>query len=633
MCVISKEGFILRINDTLCTMLGLSRDEVIGKRCEEIFQGSMCGTRQCPFVYFTQSGGQPFECDVELSGRGGKKIPCILTVTPLMGPDGTLTGIVEDFKDISQRKETQEALRKSEERYRTLVENSYDMIFVVDGEGNFLFTNTACERLLGYSQDELNQTNGFILMHPDDVDPVRQQLRKLMTEGTIQRNVEYRYRTKSGSYIHILTNGAPMFDDQGRVVAALCIGRDITELKRLEEERQKMQKLESLGILAGGIAHDFNNLLAAIISNLSLLETLFLGLGREDAIEMIKSAKAASWQARSLTQQLLTFARDGAPIKRAASISRLLIEAANLALSGSRVKSEFFLPDDLWWAEIDEGQISQVINNVIINARQAMPRGGTVRIWAENMVVGTLDADRGLPLPQGGRFVKISIQDQGPGIPQEYLQKIFDPYFTTKQGGIGLGLAISHSIIKKHNGYMSAESRPGAGATFHIYLPACELPADRKEASLAVRKIKELRSGSPRGRILVMEDRQSVRDMLENMLIDLGYEVELAQEGSEAVSLYEKARESGQGFDAVILDLTVPGGMGGKDAVGKLREIDPEVKAIVTSGYSTDPILANYRRYGFCAAISKPFEIGELGETLGQVLGDNERLKMGDNKW
>jgi len=855
MCVINKEGIILRINNTLCTMLGVNMDEVIGKKCREILRISLCETRMCPIIHFTMSE-QPLECDIELHTRGGRKIPCILTVTSLKGPDGTMTGIVEDFKDITERNETEDALRKSEEKYRTLVENSYDMIFIVDVEGNFLFTNKTCETILGYSWEELSQINGFALMHPDDVEITRGRLKKLMSEGKIQTNAEYRYRIKSGSYINILTNAVPIFDDKGKIVATLGIGRDITEIKRieealreseakysmvvekakdaiviiqderyrfanrraaeilgysveeltgksvwecvepeseelarsailgkevpgvyqinlkcrdgrikdieasstiinyqgkpamlsvgrditerkrmeeamlraerryhvlvdnasdailladrkggildankkaeellgykkaelihmnttrlyprgetervmcvfsdillegsgclcdsfalrkdgqtvpvdvtgsvieygsekiileilrdmtdhkkLEEETQKMQKLESLGILAGGIAHDFNNLLAIIIGNLSLLETcVFCG---ENNVEVLESAKAASWQARSLTQQLLTFSRGGSPVKKIASIAGLVTNSVSFVLSGSKVKCELSLPDDLWWAEVDEGQITQVINNIIINALQAMPQGGTIRASAENIVMRT-DGDSGLLPLKRGRFVKISIKDEGGGIPKEYLHKIFDPYFTTKQSGTGLGLAISYSIIKKHNGHISVESQPGAGTAFYIYLPACE-----KEV-LAVKKVGEVKScPRRRGRILIMDDRQPLRDMMQNMLIDLGYEVESAAEGSEAVDLYKRAKESGQGFEAVILDLTVPGGMGGKETLQNLREIDSEVKAIVASGYSTDPILSDYRHYGFCGAITKPFEIKKLRETLCQVL-------------
>lgn len=734
MCVISREGIILRINSTLCTMLGISKDEAIGKRCTEVLRDSLCGSPFCPLAHFI-NGEQPFECDMELHARGGRKIPCILTVTLLKAPDGTMRGIVENFKDITGRKEAEETLRKSGEKYRTLVENSHDMIFVVDFEGNFLFTNTACETILGYSGKELSRINGFALMHPDDVEITRERLKKLMSEGNIQSNVEYRYRTKSGSYINILTNAAPIFNAEGKAVACLGIGRDITELKRmneallkaeqryhvlvdnasdailltdtqgnlldankkaeellgygkeellrmnitqihprgeiekihssfgnvlaegsgylndsfvltkdgrtvpvdingsvveyggqkivlgiirdmtehkkLEEETQKMQKLESLGILAGGIAHDFNNLLAAIIGNLSLLETSPLGEG--DMAEEIELAKAASWQARGLTQQLLTFAKGGAPVKKIVSIAGLLANTVNFSLSGSKVKGELSLPEDLWRVEADEGQITQVINNMLINASQAMPHGGTVRITAENMLLET-DGDNNLPLKRG-RYVRVSIQDQGVGIPGEYLHKIFDPYFSTKQDGSGLGLAISYSIIKKHNGHIRVESQPGKGTTFHIYLPALE-----KEI-FAVKKVVEVKLHPGKEKILVMDDRQSVRHMLEDMLIDLGYEVESAGEGSEAVSLYKRARESGKGFDAVILDLTVPGGMGGKETIEELREIDPEVKAIVSSGYSTDPILSDYQCYGFRGAIAKPFEIKALSQVVGEVLG------------
>lgn len=383
--------------------------------------------------------------------------------------------------------------------------------------------------------------------------------------------------------------------------------RDISEKKRAEQEILRAQKLESLGILAGGIAHDFNNLLTGILGNISLaitaLEPTHKARGRLEA-----AAKASS-RAQELTRQLLTFSQGGAPIKKTASIGELLRDSVVFALRGSNVKCEFNLPADLWHIEMDEGQIHQVINNLVINAVQAMPDGGVISVSAENLVVV---ADSGLPL-KPGRFARISIKDTGVGIPQEYLQKIFDPYFTTKEKGTGLGLATSYSVIRKHDGLITVESQIGDGSTFHFLLPA-------SSDILVSEGAAEEKAVSGRGRILVMDDDEVIRDMAGELLTLLGYEAAFANDGYEAIEAYNEARTSGNPFDAVIMDLTVPGGMGGKATMEKLREIDPHIKAIVSSGYSNDPIMADYRKSGFVGVLPKPYSAQDLSKLLRGIL-------------
>jgi CheY-like chemotaxis protein len=319
-------------------------------------------------------------------------------------------------------------------------------------------------------------------------------------------------------------------------------------------------------------------------------------------------------QIRDLTQQLLTFSRGGAPILRTADMGKLLRDSASFALRGSNVGGEFSISDDLWPVEMDEGQINQVISNLIINAQQAMPAGGIVRVSAENITMGT---ESGLPL-EPGAYIKVSVEDQGVGISEEYLQRIFDPFFSTKQAGSGLGLATSYSIIQKHSGYITVESQLGVGTTFHIHLPASP------DGVLIEEEKKEEKPIMGEGRILVMDDEEHVRDTAADMLRSIGYEVVTSINGSEAIELYEEAMGSGKPFNAVIMDLTVPGGMGGKEAIQKLIEIDPEVKAIVSSGYSTDPIMANFREYGFKGVIAKPYRTRELSVALRKVIATSD---------
>ncbi len=291
------------------------------------------------------------------------------------------------------------------------------------------------------------------------------------------------------------------------------------------------------------------------------------------------------------------------------SVKDAIQEIAAFALRGSKSRCSFAIPDELWTIEADDGQLSQVINNLVINADQAMPDGGTVGIACRNIVVEDGDS---LPLPPG-KYVLVSVTDQGVGIPREHLGKVFDPYFTTKQKGSGLGLATTYSIIKRHNGYITVESMVGKGTTFHFYLPASGL-IHKKEAEPAAAAV----SGA--GRVLIMDDEEMVRDVAGRVLSRLGYDVAYASCGEEAITAYEKARIDGCPFDVVIMDLTIPGAMGGKEAVKRLREIDPAVKAVVSSGYSNDPIMAHYADYGFCGMVSKPYTIKKLSDTIQKVM-------------
>ena len=493
---------------------------------------------------------------------------------------------------------------------RTVIDNVPDQIYVKDTESRFTMGNLALMRLVGATEpEELIGKTDFDFFSPEVSAQYRNYEKEIMRSGQPVINKEECDIDRSGNRGWVLTTKVPLRDSEGEIIGLVGINRDITERRRMEKELLNIQKLESIGTLAGGIAHDFNNILTVILGNISLAE---MYTDPDKISERLAEAQKASMQARDLTQQLLTFSRGGAPIKKMTSVAELLKDLAAFALRGSNVRCEFSIPDDLWPVEVDEGQMNQAISNIVIKADQVMPDGGIIKVRAENETVGAEDA---LPL-HSGAYVKISVEDQGGGIPEADLQRIFDPYFTKDQGGSGLELATSYSIITRHDGYITAESQVGVGTTFHIYLPA--YPERVLVEEEPVKEEEKLITG--KGRILVMDDMDFIRELATEMLGNLGYKVTTAIDGAEAIELYKKAKESGQPFDAVIMDLTIPGGMGGKVAIQKLIEIDPEVKAIVSSGYSNDPVMAHFEEYGFKGVITKPYRINELGEILQKVI-------------
>jgi signal transduction histidine kinase/CheY-like chemotaxis protein len=427
-----------------------------------------------------------------------------------------------------------------------------------------------------------------------------------MLKGGLDLPYEFPIITKSGETRWVMEKITSTIYQGKRATLGYFI--DISEHKSLEDQFLQAQKMEAVGTLAGGMAHDFNNILTAILGNIGL--AVLDGKIGPRVQDRLAQAEAACLRAQALSQQLLTFAKGGAPVRKLFSVAELLTESTAFACVGSPVKCETSFPENLWWLEADPGQIGQVFQNLTINAIQAMPTGGTIKVWAENLTLGTDSSD--LPL-SAGRYIKISLRDQGMGIPAEHLPRIFDPYFTTKQKGSGLGLASAYAIVNKHHGHIAVESKPGVGTTFNIYLPAVE-----RQVTPQPEEDRELLVGT--GKILVMDDEEMVRKLLGGILPRLGYEAEFARDGGEAIERFVEAQGSGQAFAAVILDLTVPGGIGGKETMTRLLEIDPRVKAIVSSGYSDDPIMAEFEQYGFSGVIAKPYKISELGNILNQVI-------------
>ncbi len=398
------------------------------------------------------------------------------------------------------------------------------------------------------------------------------------------------------------------FTDVDTTEYVLQLGIDITDKKKREEEQLKAQKLESISVLAGGIAHDFNNILTAILGNNQLA---MLQSKKEGKIcESLENVEKACLRAKDLTKQLLTFSKGGEPVTKASNIVKLVKDSVEFALRGSNVKSELSIAEDIWVVDVDEGQINQVLHNIVINGQQAMPEGGILKVKAENI---SLDNSKSIVPLKHGKYVKISVEDTGIGIPKNLIEKIFDPYFTTKQMGNGLGLASSFSIIKNHRGLITVNSKVEAGTTFCVFLPASS-----KKMVDEMRIEDKPIVGS--GNILIMDDDEAIRYMGEQVLRFIGYQVECAKDGAEAIEMYKNAIEIDKPYDVVIMDLTVPGGMGGEEAINKLHTIFPKAKAVVSSGYANNPVMSEFEKYGFNGVVSKPFEIKEMNEVLQKVI-------------
>ncbi|MEO5657820.1 MAG: ATP-binding protein [Nitrospiria bacterium] len=503
-----------------------------------------------------------------------------------------------------EKSRAEDEIRQNDERFRALVNASAQIVWTTNAQGETIADSPSWRAYTGQTYDEWKGWGWLDVFHPDDRERVASQWRQVVAGGTLMQT-EFRVRHISGDWRWNTLRAIPVFNGDGTIREWVGMTTDITARKRAEEEFLRSSKLESIGVLAGGIAHDFNNLLTAIVGNLYLSKHSLDPAQKTYA--RISDAERACFRAQSLTQQLLTFARGGSPVITTCAIGGMLEDWVNFALRGSNVESRFFLRPDLWAVEADEGQLNQVINNLVINAQQAMAGGGTITITAENILVGSAD---GLPLPPG-RYVRMAVADQGVGIPMEHLSKIFDPFFTTKAKGSGLGLTTSHTIIAKHKGHLSVESNPGRGTTCSVYLPASTGPVTDRPHRLPSLK------GT--GRVLFMDDDEAIRGFIKELLHDAGYEVECVRHGAEALERYRTAIERGLPFHSVILDLTIAGGMGGKETIEHLLKIDPGVKAIVSSGYSDDPVMAEHQKYGFRGRLTKPYEIAELYAALSEL--------------
>ena len=602
---------ITLVNKKSWEILGITSDELLGRQVISLAMEDDQGViaRQIEARLFQ---GQSGSYEVAVLHRNGNKRLLRLNASPIV-EDGRKVGGMVLAEDITERKQAEEALAAEREWLAVTLRSIGEGVITTDTQGTVMLLNDVAEKLTGWKQSEvvgrpIEQVLNIVFPNTKQPQPWK-LIERLQTQAVIELANQVLV-CRDGQERIIDASGARIRDSSERFIGAVLVFRDITDRIRIEQELIRTSKLESLGVLAGGIAHDFNNLLTVIMGYITLAGINIQN--PKEALDLLAKSEKASWQAKALTQQLLTFARGGAPIKKTITIGSLIKDSVDFTLSGSNIKCETFVPAGLWPVDADEGQLSQVINNLVINALQAMPEGGTIRVIAENLVV---DGKLGLPL-EAGKYVRIRVLDEGIGIPDAHYQKIFDPYFTTKPTGSGLGLATSYSIIMNHGGFIAVESIEGQGTSFDIYLPVShQIPYDSANDPS--------QPATGQGRILIMDDEKKIREVVGQMLKALGYEVTMTNNSREAVRSYQEALKSGLRFDAVIMDLTVPGGMGGQDAIQKLRALDPEVKAIVSSGYSNDPIMAEYARWGFKGVVSKPFGINELSQVLKQVLAED----------
>ena len=599
----AETGIIVDANKQAANLLECRVEDLIGTHQKTLHPD--VEQYQLVFQQHVQSKRDIFET-MEVVTKTGKTVPVEISASTVeIEGEVYRQGI---FRDIRKRQEAEQEVRL----FKHAVESVNECISITDMEDKVLFVNSAFEQVYGYSREELLGQN-IASVRPEKNAPDDKFHQDILPE-TIRGgwSGELMNVRKDGTRFPIRLSTSVIRNEEGREIALIGVARDITEEKKTEKELLRAEKLESLGLLAGGIAHDFNNILTSVIGNISLGKT-FTG-DKDKLLQLLTRAEESAVRATSLTKQLLTFSKGGQPVSEIIDADELIQRAVDLALSGSEIAYTVTGTDDTVRLNVDPGQMSQALANIILNATQAMEGSGELTIASD---VVTVDTGEGFSELGSGKYFRITIQDNGPGIEKQHLDKIFDPFFTTKKQSSGLGLATTYSITRNHGGTVTVDSYPGEGATFNVYLPVSEVAQD---TGVEVRKDPQPQETPETGKILVMDDELAVREVCGKMLEHLGYDAYYAKDGQEALEKYKSAKVSDEPFDVVIMDLTIPGGMGGVETIEALLNYDPDVRAIVSSGYSTSPVMANYKEYGFLGVVSKPYQLTGLQQEIKKVL-------------
>jgi PAS domain S-box-containing protein len=575
------------------------REDVLGRSVDKIFPGAGAVETFLPVIRKIMASGRPTQWEAPFAGTGQTLRMVSIPVEDCFVSTGF---------DVTSERQRQRELELALQRVTQATQAGGVGLWDWDLRTHAVHYSDEWKRQLGHEPHEIADTfeEWRSRVHPDDLEPTLEGVRATLEDPRRPYDVVFRMRHKDGTWRSILAQSSVLKDAAGEPLRMVGSHIDITERRRLEERVRQTQKLESLGTLAAGIAHDFNNLLTAITGNLSLLRGA--EPGAPEVPVLLQSLEDASVRATALTRQLLAFAKGGTPVRELASIRELIIDSATFVTRGARVRCLFDIAEDLAAVNADVGQLGQVIDNLVINAMQAMPQGGTIHVGARN-VAARDEVPPGLP---PGRVVCITVADAGVGIAPALLSRIFDPFFTTKASGSGLGLSSCHTIVERHGGCITVESTLGRGTTFAVWLPASEGPV---RAPVARRPV----PGT--GRVLVMDDDPTLRILLERMLHRLGYDADTCGGGAETVAAFSEALRAGRAYDAVILDLTMPGDEGGADVLRRLQALQPDVSAIVASGYAVEDVLAEPAAHGFAGRLHKPFDLTALSIELKRVLG------------
>ncbi|HBG46088.1 MAG TPA: hypothetical protein DDW94_03770 [Deltaproteobacteria bacterium] len=597
--IVNRDYEYLVVNDAYLKAHAMERDEVVGRTMPQVLGEGVFRILIKDYIDRSFAGEViNYRAWFEFKGVGRRfmNIACY----PFIAQDGTVSGAVVVSRDITGYKVAEERLAESEEKYRHLFENLNDAAMLADtATGIIVETNREGEVLLGRSRDEIIGMHQSQLHPPGKAEEYRQKFATHIEHG---RAADYdgEMIRKDGTVVQVHISAAPL--NVGGKGLILGLFKDITERQLIQNEHLKSQKLESLGRLAGGIAHNFNNILTCIMSNISL--ALFYGPDERIA-KRLQEAERACDQAKDLVRQFLTFSKGGAPVKEPMLLDSVMGQWCSFATSGSRSRCEFKFSPDLLPVEADPGMLSQAIQNIVLNADQAMAEGGIIKISVFN-------ADQAQGRLLSAPHVCIRVEDQGVGIPESEIGKVFDPYFSTKAEGGGLGLTTAYSIIKDHGGFIDVSSIEGKGSVFSVYLPASDLGVQAPCGHAQPRNV----------RVLVMDDEDMIREAAGEVLKVVGCDVEFASDGAEAIGLFRDAMVSERPFDLVIMDLTIPAGMGGKEAVSHILEIDPHARVVVSSGYSNDPVMSEYARYGFSGVLPKPYRANEMIALVTRLLAN-----------